>query len=119
MERTRKGLADEQSLTGHRDALPIGLEQGVAPQVMIEQHLRVRKFLDVVAGLRYRSIGARRPLPKPGEHPHLIGAVEKAADRRQMIGHRARPKMQSPQLLDESDAGEIPDDVGHVALYRG
>ena len=118
-ERPRQRIADEDALSRHEDALPVGLDQRLAAEVVRHDDADLGKLGAKVARLAARAVAAGRPGLQPLERGRLAAAREQdAAERRQVIGDRAVDEAVARHRRDPGDAGELEHHVGFVPRAR-
>ena len=72
-------LADKDALTGHVNAFPVRLNQGLAAGVVGYQDAGVREFCGIVARFNHRPITAGGARLQPAQAAHLGTVGELAA----------------------------------------
>ena len=108
-ERCRQRLVDEHALLRPRDALPVGFEGATALQVVQQEQLWVRKFLQVIAGLGDGGVARGGAGSDPVECRHLASGrpLKLATKGSEVVGDRTRYPLHVAEAFDARETGLV------------
>lgn len=114
-ERRRERLADENALTGHQDTLPVSLQQGLAGEVVGENHLDVGELGGEITGFNHGAVAPGGTSIEPAQTAHLWAIGQHATVGCQVVGDRAGQKPIGGEIRDAARPDEIEQNILTVA----